>query len=217
VSFGKDSPVNILGSLFGLMVASLMIALAPVTAVAREARPAHHLQERVPLKLAAAYGALALTAERIAQAWWTAAGQTDAQHTDFSSPGRKPHHEFDRQPGSEVRRTRNDQTYLKGECTILRTDANVDEIAADMLRVGSLTSEERAEIWRGLRRQATETSVPAGLRVGEMVPSTIHLLSFVDDLRKKIPAIGPYCYALLHGQVLIIDQRSGTIVSIVTE
>jgi hypothetical protein len=81
----------------------------------------------------------------------------------------------------------------------------------------SLTSEERAEIWHSLRKQATRTSVPAGLHVGEVVPNTMDSRSFAREIRKKIPAIRPYSYALLHNQVLIIAPRSKKIVFIVAE
>jgi hypothetical protein len=80
-----------------------------------------------------------------------------------------------------------------------------------------LTSAERSEIWRILSEPANRTSVPTGLNVGENVPNTIRLLSFADDLRKSIPAIWPYSYALLHGQVLIVNPRSKMIVAIVAE
>jgi hypothetical protein len=81
----------------------------------------------------------------------------------------------------------------------------------------SLTSEERAEIWHSLRKQATRTSVPAGLHVGEVIPNTMDSRSFARDIRKKIPAIRSYSYALLHNQVLIIGPRSNKIIFIVAE
>jgi hypothetical protein len=78
----------------------------------------------------------------------------------------------------------------------------------------SLTSRERAEIWRRLGKQAMKAAVPAGLNVGEKVPSTMHLLSFGGDLRKGIPTIQSYRYALLQGQVLIVDPETKKIMSI---
>ena len=45
----------------------------------------------------------------------------------------------------------------------------------------------------------------------------MHLLPFARDLRKKLPMIRSYLYALLRGQVLIIDPRTRKIVSIVVE
>jgi len=81
----------------------------------------------------------------------------------------------------------------------------------------SLTSAQRAEIWRSLNKEAMKTQVPAGLKVGEVVPDTMHLLPFAHNLRKKLRVIRPYLYALLQGQVLIIDPKTRTIVSIVVE
>jgi len=80
-----------------------------------------------------------------------------------------------------------------------------------------LTSPDRAVIWQSLGKDAMSTSVPAGLHVGEAVPDTMRLLPFGRHLRKAIPAIRPYSYALLQGQVLIIDRRARKIVSIVSE
>jgi len=80
----------------------------------------------------------------------------------------------------------------------------------------SLTSAQRSEIWRGLGKQAMETSEPAGLSVGEVLPDTMNLLSFAHGLRKKIPAIRLYLYTLLHRQVLIVDPTTRKIVSIVS-
>ncbi len=78
----------------------------------------------------------------------------------------------------------------------------------------SLTSVQRATIWGSLSKQATKTLEPAGLNVGDVVPDTMHLLSFSGSLRKKIPAIRPYLYTLLHGQVLIVDPSTKKIVAI---
>jgi hypothetical protein len=81
----------------------------------------------------------------------------------------------------------------------------------------TLTSTQRARIWRDLGKEATRASEPAGLNVGEVVPDTMHVLSFARALRKKIPAIRPYQYTLLHGQVLMIDSGTRKIVAIVSE
>ena len=81
----------------------------------------------------------------------------------------------------------------------------------------SLTSAQRAEIWRHLSNEAMRALEPAGLKVGEAVPQTMHLLSFARRLRRRIPEIRPYFYTLLHGQVLIVDPVSKKVVSIVEE
>ncbi len=78
-----------------------------------------------------------------------------------------------------------------------------------------LTSSDRAAIWRVLGRDAMATSIPAGLHVGEPVPDSMRLLSFSRHLRKSVPAIAHYGYALLQGEVLIVDRRARRIVSIV--
>ena len=80
-----------------------------------------------------------------------------------------------------------------------------------------LTSSDRTEIWRVLGRDAMRTQIPAGLHVGERVPDTMRLLWFSRHLRKNVPAIAHYAYALLYGEVLIIDRRARRIVSIVYE
>jgi hypothetical protein len=78
-----------------------------------------------------------------------------------------------------------------------------------------LTSSDRAEIWRVLGRSATDTQVPAGLQVGDKVPRPMRALSFSKQLRNKVPAIAHYAYALVNGEVLIVDRRARRIVSIV--
>jgi hypothetical protein len=80
----------------------------------------------------------------------------------------------------------------------------------------SLTSPEQGRIWRSLGKEATRTSVPAGLHVGEVIPETMRLLPFAPKLCKRTPAIRSYSYALLQGQVLIIDPQAKKIVSIVS-
>lgn len=79
----------------------------------------------------------------------------------------------------------------------------------------SLTSAQRAEIWHHLSKEAMAALEPAGLKVGEAVPQTMHLLTFARRLRRKIPETKPYLYTLVHGQVLIIDPASKKVVSIV--
>jgi hypothetical protein len=79
----------------------------------------------------------------------------------------------------------------------------------------SLTQAQQSEIWRTLGKSAAKTQEPAGLNVGEAVPDTMNVLRFNRHLRQKIRAIGSYRYALLHGQVLIVDPATKQIVSII--
>ena len=79
----------------------------------------------------------------------------------------------------------------------------------------SLSAAQQTEIWRALKNQAGKTQEPAGLNVGEAVPDTMNMLPFCQHLRRKIRAIRPYRYALLHGQVLIVDPKTKQIISII--
>jgi hypothetical protein len=78
-----------------------------------------------------------------------------------------------------------------------------------------LSSSDRAAIWRRLGRDATDTQAAAGLQVGDRVPAPMRVLPFSKQLRKRVPAVAHYAYALLHGEVLIVDRRARRIVAIV--
>jgi hypothetical protein len=80
-----------------------------------------------------------------------------------------------------------------------------------------LTSAGRAAIWKSLGKEATDAQVADGLQVGEKVPETLNVLPFTARIRKKVPAIKPYSYALLNGQVLIVDAQTRKIVAIVSK
>jgi hypothetical protein len=80
-----------------------------------------------------------------------------------------------------------------------------------------LTSAGRAAIWKSLGKDATDTQLAAGLQVGEKVPDPMNVLPFTARVRKKVPAIKPYSYALVKGQVLIVDAQTRKIVAIVSK
>jgi hypothetical protein len=80
-----------------------------------------------------------------------------------------------------------------------------------------LTSAGRAAIWKSLGKDATDTQLAAGLKVGEKIPDPMNVLPFTARVRKKVPAIKPYSYALVNGQVLIVDAQSRKIVAIVSK
>ena len=75
----------------------------------------------------------------------------------------------------------------------------------------------RAAIWRSLGKNATDTQVAAGLQVGQTVPDPMRVLPFSAHLRKKVPALKSYSYALVNGQVLIVDARTRKIVAIISK
>jgi hypothetical protein len=81
----------------------------------------------------------------------------------------------------------------------------------------SLTSVERAAIWRSLGNDAMKAQEPAGLQVGDVIPGTMQVLRFDRRLRRRAPALRRYSYTLVHGQVLIVDPRSNKIVFVVAQ
>jgi len=89
--------------------------------------------------------------------------------------------------------------------------------AADAQTALHLTASGRAAIWRSLGKDATDTSIATGLKVGEAVPADQRLLPFDRHVRKKVPALKPYSYTLLQGEVLIVDPHSRKIVAIVSK
>jgi hypothetical protein len=138
--------------------------------------------------------------------------RSEKHSASLSRKRRDPH---DRQRQSEAECTRINEGCIGGETQTITTIPKAKEISADVAFDVSLSLEERAEIWRALGQHATVTSIPAGLRVGEVVPNTAHFLSFSNDLRQKVPTILRFYYTLLHDQVLIVDPQSKVIVSIV--
>ncbi len=80
-----------------------------------------------------------------------------------------------------------------------------------------LTSAGRTAIWKSLGKDATDTQLAAGLQVGDKVPDPMNVLPFTARVRKKVPAIRPYSYALVNGQVLIVDAQTRKIVAIVSK
>jgi len=89
--------------------------------------------------------------------------------------------------------------------------------AAHAQAAPDLSSAGRAAIWRSLGKDAMDTQVAAGLQVGQTVPDPMRVLPFSMHLRKKVPAIKSYSYALVNGQVLIVDARNRKIVAIISE
>jgi len=81
----------------------------------------------------------------------------------------------------------------------------------------NLTSANRAAIWHSLGKNATDTQVAAGLEVGQTLPDPMRVLRFSGHLRKKVPAVRSYSYALVNGQVLIVEARTRKIVAIVSK
>jgi hypothetical protein len=84
-------------------------------------------------------------------------------------------------------------------------------------RALSLTAAQRADIWASLQKRAMAAEIPAGLKVGDTVPDTMHALAFSHRLRRKVRSMRHYQYVLVHGQVLIVDPETKKIAAIVSE
>lgn len=81
-----------------------------------------------------------------------------------------------------------------------------------------LTSAQRNEIWKSLSSQTKETP-PNGFtaKVGEAVPSALHLQPLPSNVTSNVPAVKSYDFAMLQNEVLLVDPSSKKIVDIVTE
>jgi hypothetical protein len=101
--------------------------------------------------------------------------------------------------------------------SVLLWAALIWSCGADAQSAVDLSSSGRAAIWRSLGKDATDTQVAAGLQVGQTVPDPMRVLPFSKDLRKRVPAVRSYSYALVNGQVLIVDVRTRKIVAIVSK
>jgi hypothetical protein len=198
--FANGRRAKTLLSCLVLIIANLPLRSEPVAALAYKEYPAPRGQEAVQ-HLSNERNAPVLSGIRVAQAWWTIAGQRETHDSDSASLGRKQ------------RRARNRQRIEPQRETSIVTD----KISTNMVFDVPLSPEDRAEIWRALSEQAARTSIPAGLRVGDAIPSTTHLLSFPDNLRNRVPAIFRFSFTLLHDEVLIVDPRSKAVVFIVAK
>jgi hypothetical protein len=87
----------------------------------------------------------------------------------------------------------------------------------DRRRALSLSAEQRRAIWRALGSKAARTRVPSGLHVGDQVPGTMNLLRFERGLRRDIPAVRGYRYALLKDRVLLVDPATRKIIAVIGE
>ena len=96
-------------------------------------------------------------------------------------------------------------------CVLAWSTAAHAQAAPDLSLAG------RAAIWRSLGKDAMDTQVAAGLQVGQTVPDPMRVLPFSMHLRKKVPAIKSYSYALVNGQVLIVNARTRKIVAIISK
>lgn len=81
----------------------------------------------------------------------------------------------------------------------------------------NLTSAQRNEIWQSISSQGLKETPPPGFtpKVGDMVPSSLKIQMFPNNVTAQVPAVKSYDYAMLENQVLLVDPSSKKIVEII--
>jgi ABC-type sugar transport system substrate-binding protein len=81
----------------------------------------------------------------------------------------------------------------------------------------SLTSAQEHSIVQSLNKSAKKEAAPAGFKasVGQTVPNTIALHNFPSDAASQVPAVKPYDYAMLQGQLLIVNPQDKKIIDVI--
>jgi hypothetical protein len=64
---------------------------------------------------------------------------------------------------------------------------------------------------------ADDTVVAAPIAVGTVLPPNVPLYAMPQNVALTVPATQPYSYAWLGGRAYLVDPRTGTVVSEVTE
>jgi len=83
-----------------------------------------------------------------------------------------------------------------------------------------LTVAQRDQIWQGASRQVTnESPLPAGFKadIGEAVPASMKLQPMPKDVSDQVPVVKSYDFAMLEGQLLIVDPGSRKIIDIISK
>jgi hypothetical protein len=98
-----------------------------------------------------------------------------------------------------------------------RANGMVAEVKQDESRSLTLTVPQRAEIWKALG-STTSAQVPSNaVKVGAAVPNTMHLQSMPGSVTGQVPAVRSYDYAMVNGQLLIVDPSTKKIAAVITE
>lgn len=82
----------------------------------------------------------------------------------------------------------------------------------------SLSTTQRAEIWKRLGSQQATNALPGfEPKVGATVPASLQLKSLPNSVSSQVPQVQSYNYAMVESQLLIVDPATKKIVSIITE
>jgi Protein of unknown function (DUF1236) len=98
-----------------------------------------------------------------------------------------------------------------------RANGMVAEVKQDESRSLNLTVAQRSEIWKELGSTASAQVPSNAVKVGETVPGTMSLHSMPGSVTSHVPAVTSYDYAMVHGQLLIVDPSTKKVAAIVTE
>ena len=107
---------------------------------------------------------------------------------------------------------------IEGEKIPGRANGMTSELKQDESGTLKLSAEQRAAIWKQLGGRATSAGMPnRTLIIGETVPDTMKLQSMPGKVTNRVPAVKPYQYAMVHGQLLIVNPSTKKIAAILTE
>ncbi|MGY3485119.1 hypothetical protein ACVW1C_003002 [Bradyrhizobium sp. USDA 4011] len=81
----------------------------------------------------------------------------------------------------------------------------------------SLTSSQQKLAWNDISKQRANQASPSGFvpSVGTAIPSTISLLPVPAKVSGRVPELGPYDYALLKNELLIVNPTDKKIVEVI--
>jgi len=99
-----------------------------------------------------------------------------------------------------------------------RANGMMSELKQDESGTLKLSAAQKAQIWQEFGGQATNAQAPARtLKVGETLPNTMNAQSMPGKVASEVPAVKSYQYAMVNGQVLIVNPSTHKIAAIVTE
>jgi hypothetical protein len=99
-----------------------------------------------------------------------------------------------------------------------RPNGMMSELKQDESGTLKLTAAQKAQIWKELGAEATNAQTPSRtLKVGQTLPDTMNPQSMPGKVANDVPAVKSYQYAMVNGQVLIVDPSTHKIAAIVTE
>jgi hypothetical protein len=93
--------------------------------------------------------------------------------------------------------------------------ANMSPPAKDML---NLTADQQKTAWNDLSGQAKKQNAPPSFfrAVGNVVSSSVKLQPVTAKAAGDIPALRPYDFAMMEGQLLIVNPSDRKIVAVIT-